>query len=95
MRALDMSEEEPADWDPNWDEDAAAELIGKLVLIGLTQLNASGTVVNKWQLRGRIIEAHKGKGIVVALEGVNAGRTYTLPPSTSAFRKAREGSFTL
>jgi len=34
---------EPADWDPNWDEDAAAELIGKLVLIGLTQLNASGT----------------------------------------------------
>jgi hypothetical protein len=32
-------------------------------------------VVNKWQLHGRIIEAHKGNGIVVALEDVNAGRT--------------------
>jgi hypothetical protein len=72
---LDVSKEEPADWDPNWDEDAASEPIGKLALIGLTQLNASGTVVNKWQLHGRIIEAHQGKGIVVALEDVNAGRT--------------------
>jgi hypothetical protein len=70
-----MSEEEPADRDPNWDEDAASELIGKLALISLTQLSASGTVVNKGQLHGRIIEDHKGKGIVVALEDVNAGRT--------------------
>ena len=90
-----MSQEEPVDWGPNWDEGAAAELIGKPVLIGLTPFNASGTVVNNWQLHGRIIEAHKGKGIFVALEDVNVGRTYTLPPSTSAFRKAREGSFTL
>ena len=90
-----MSEKEPIDWGPNWDEDAAAELIGKLVLIGLRQLDASGTVVNEWQLHGRIIEAQKGKGIVVALEGVNAGRTYTLPPSTSAFQKARKGAYTL
>jgi hypothetical protein len=65
-----MSEEEPVDWGPSCDEDAAAELIGKLALIGLTQFDASGTVVKKWQLHGRIIEARKGKGIVAAFEGV-------------------------
>jgi hypothetical protein len=90
-----MSKEEPVDWGPIWDEAAAAELIGKLVFIGLTQFDASGTEVKKWQLHGRIIEANKGKGIIVALEGVNAGRTYTLPPSTSAFRKARDGAYSL
>jgi hypothetical protein len=90
-----MTEEERVDWGPVWDEGAATELIGKLVLIGLTQFDASGTELNRWQLHGRIIEVRKDIGIIVALEGVNAGQTYTLPPSTSAFRKARAGAYTL
>ena len=34
---------------------------------------------DEWQLRGRIIEAQKGKGIVVALEGVRGERIHCRP----------------
>ena len=91
-----MGEEGPdVNWGPVWDEDVAAELIGKLVLIGLTEYDDAENVVKQWQLHGHIVETRKGEGIVVALEGVRAGETYMLPPSTSAFIKGNPGAYTL
>ena len=83
--------------EPEWDEDRARGLVGKQVLVGVTQLAADGkTVVKKEQFHGMVMSAVEGVGItVVSLSGANEGETLTLPPVTAAYQDAKPGNYRL
>jgi hypothetical protein len=78
-----------------WDETVAHELVGGLLLIGVTVLDAAGGVTDKFQVYGRVSSADQTGGIDVKLRGNREGETYTLPPDTRAFRRAKPGNYTL
>jgi hypothetical protein len=94
------SEPDEKEWDlsaerESWNEDFACTLIGRLVLVGLTRLNAGGEEIEATQFYGRVISAHKTRGITIGLEGMRAGETYNLPPDTSALHPAKRGEYRL
>ncbi len=90
---MDETPEQGAD--PNFDPKLAQELVGKRVLVGLTQLTNSGRVRHSYQLHGVVMQVDPDKGIMIALEGVRAGGTWTMPPATAAFSRASPGVYAL
>jgi hypothetical protein len=80
---------------PRWDDDFAHELVGGVLLVGITRLNAAGEEIEKIQFYGRVISAHETRGIALSLQGARDGQTYTLPPDTRAIRRAKPGRYTL
>jgi hypothetical protein len=78
-----------------WDELLANNLIGKLVLVGLTYLDAQGELLNQQQFSGRITRANQASGILLRLEGNRLGEEYNLPPDTSSLRQASLGEYRL
>src|SRR5262245_27303493 len=78
-----------------WDDDMAAHLIGKRVLVGVRKVDGSGTVNDERQMHGRVVEAQCSSGILVQLEGTEAGHTFRLPPTTGNFDKADPGEYRL
>ncbi|KWT97336.1 MULTISPECIES: hypothetical protein [unclassified Variovorax] len=78
-----------------WDASFAARLPGKLLLVGLTYLDADGKLIDKQQIFGRIMSATPRDGISLRLEGRRTGERYSLPPDTRAFRKVRPGQYRL
>lgn len=80
---------------PPWDDDLAANLPGKTVLIGVTVFDHTGKVLSRHQMHGAVASACKQRGIVIALAGVHEGRTYGLPPDTSGFHPAGPGEYHL
>jgi hypothetical protein len=87
---------EKMDGPPEWDQSEADWLIGKTVLIGITNLESDGaTIQSQGQYYGKIVRADRGFGIVIECEGVWAGETITLPPDTSAFHPADPGEYRL
>jgi hypothetical protein len=78
-----------------WDDDVAASLVGKRVLVGVRKVDGSGTVNDERQMHGRVVEARCSSGILVQLEGTEAGRTFRLPPTTGNFDKADPGEYRL
>ena len=88
--------DEAAPWDgPVWDPKLAAELVGKTVLVGVTDLAADGAVVGHRQFHGHAIRADWRAGIALRLGGERAGEEIVLPPDTRAFRPAAPGEFRL
>lgn len=73
----------------------AEEIIGCIVLIGVTMLDHEGKLVRQWQFYGEVLKADAVEGITVLLHGLRSGETYVLPPSTSAFVPAERGCYTL
>ena len=84
---------EPGDESP-WDAPFAADLIGKTLLIGLTRLDAGGSVVEQVQLYGIVTEASP-HGITIICQGDNLGQKFTVPPDLSAIVAAEPGSYRL
>lgn len=78
-----------------WDAAFAAKLPGKLLLVGLTYLDADGRLIDKQQIFGRVLSATPRDGISLRLEGRRAGERYVLPPDTRAFHKAKAGEYRL
>lgn len=79
-------------WDgPLWDPKLAVALVGKRVLVGVTELAADGTVVGRRQVHGHAIRADRRAGIAIRLAGERAGEEVVLPPDTGAFRPAAPG----
>jgi hypothetical protein len=89
-KAWNLSEERES-----WNEEFAQSLIGKLVLVGLTRLDAGGEEIQTKQFYGRVTSAHKTRGIAIKLEGMRSGETYNLPPDTSALYPAKRGEYRL
>ncbi len=78
-----------------WDPKLAVELVGKRVLVGITDLAPDGAVVGQRQFHGHAIRADRRGGIAVRLAGARAGEELMLPPDTRAFRPAAPGEYRL
>jgi hypothetical protein len=71
------------------------ELEGKLLLVGLTINDHDGGFLRREQCYGRIVSADRSKGLVIALEGSEAGKTYRLPPDLRSVQRAPRGQYRL
>lgn len=80
---------------PVWDEAVAANVIGKVVLVGLTYLEADGSLTAQQQFFGTVVSADSRQGILLALKGRRAGERYNLPPDTRAIEIASAGEYRL
>lgn len=78
-----------------WNAALASALPGKLLLVGLTYLDADGALIDKQQIFGRVLSATPRGGISLRLEGRREGERYALPPDTRSFRKAKPGEYRL
>ena len=80
---------------PVWDEELARRLKGRLVLVGLTYFDESGTLVEQREFFGHVVSANRQSGILLRLEGRQVGEQYNLPPNTRALVEASRGKYTL
>jgi RNase P/RNase MRP subunit p29 len=74
------------------DDATAARLIGKHALVGLTYVNADGTLRKHVQLHGRITAVDETK-ITMRLHG--SDEEFTLPPDPEWFEPAEPGEYRL
>lgn len=79
---------------PPFDEELAASYVGKYILLGLTFLDSQGREIRRQQLHG-VIRSASRNGILIELRGVQAGRTWNMPPALDAIRPAKPGSYSL
>ena len=80
---------------PLWDPKLAVELVGKRVLVGVTDLAPDGSVLGQRQFCGQAVRADWRAGIALRLEGARAGEEVVLPPDTRAFQPAAPGEYRL
>jgi hypothetical protein len=80
---------------PVWDETIAKTVVGKVVLVGLTYLEADGRLIEQQQFFGTVVSADSRKGILLALKGQRAGEQYNLPPDTRAIEPASTAEYRL
>jgi hypothetical protein len=79
---------------PSFDEERAAALVGKSVLVGVTYFNSDGAELRRVQLHG-IVASASAKGIMLSLRGKRRGETFTLPPDLDAITNAAPGTYRL
>ena len=84
----------PPDSEP-WDAAKADDLIGRLVLVGITYLDPSGEETGRAQFFGHVASADADAGILLKLAGSRDGDRVTLPPDLSALEPAELGIYTL
>jgi hypothetical protein len=89
----DMSDD--IDERPVWDETLAKGVVGKVVLVGLTYLEADGRLIEQQQFFGTVVSADSRKGILLSLKGQRAGEQFNLPPDTRAIEIASRGEYRL
>jgi hypothetical protein len=70
-------------------------LVGKYVLVGLTDEDARGTVVRQRQIHGRVSFADPTQGLTIELKGANDGSSFALPPDLRPFKPAPAGEYRL
>ena len=77
---------------PELDEEVAASIVGKRLLIGLTFVKYSGELIEQKQLHGIVEQISKEAGIVVRLSD---GSAYRLPPDLRGIQQAPPGTYRL
>jgi hypothetical protein len=80
---------------PVWDETVGENVVGKVVLVGLTHLEADGRLIEQQQFFGTVVSADSRKGILLSLKGQRTGEQYNLPPDTRAIEIASTGEYRL
>src|SRR5262249_35634473 len=80
---------------PPWDEDAALDMIGAMVLVGMTRVSHEGRLIRREQFYGRVVSANEQDGICLKLEGQRDGEYYWMPPTTEPYERARPGTYEL
>jgi hypothetical protein len=80
--------------DSQFDEDFAAGFVGKSILVGITTTSNEGAVISQTQLHG-VISSASAEGIDVALQGLNSGSTWRMPPCLADLSPARPGIYKL
>ena len=78
-----------------WDEEIALELIGCVVVVGITYSFPDGSLSEQHQVFGHVVAADRRDGIELRLAGRYAGKKYRLPPDTRALRRAPPGQYRL
>ena len=53
-----------------WDDVLAQDVLGKVILVGLTYPSVDGKIIEQQQFYGSVLSAHPRKGILLSL-GVN------------------------
>ena len=76
----------------DWDEHKAATLVGKYALVGVTYVDADGSVRKQIQIHGRITAVAE-TAVTMLLNG--SEEVFTLPPILAAFEPAQPGEFRL
>ena len=77
---------------PDLDEQLAARVIGKHLLVGLTFVTQSGEVIEQKQLHGIVEQITRQTGIVIRLVD---GSEYRLPPDLRGIGVAPPGTYRL
>ena len=75
---------------PMFSDASAHDLIGKTAIIGITNNDHTGRVIDHEQHHGRIVRADRTEGVVFQLA---SGEEFTLPPDLRSFRRARPGEY--
>jgi hypothetical protein len=78
-----------------WDAALAKNLVGKILLAGITFLDADKTLIEQQQFFGEVVSVDPQAGVLIALHGSRAGEQYTLPPDTRSIREASPGEYRL
>ena len=79
-----------------WDEILARELVGAIVLGGITYTDAGGEPLSNVQFYGLIAFADRTRGIAIECHGeLWKGELAHLPPSTTFFERAQPGKYHL
>jgi hypothetical protein len=86
---MGLMPERPQELDPA----AAAALVGKHVLVGLTYENLTGQPIEEKQVHGRVVRVTASEGIVLALEP--SGEEFAIPALLGALRPATPGEYRL
>ena len=73
-------------------EDAIAPLIGKTVVVRITEVNGSGSVLGHHDYRGRIIRANPEEGVAIQTP---SGSVRRFPLDLRAIYVARRGRYVL
>jgi hypothetical protein len=80
---------------PAWDDTVAHDLLGSIVIVGITYVDPEGVPESQAQYYGLVTTADKTQGILIECHGVWAGELCGLPPETAAFQKAASGTYRL
>jgi hypothetical protein len=78
-----------------WDTSLANTLVGKVLLVGITNVGDDGSVINQQQLFGRVLSTHPQNGILLSLLGQRTGEKFNLPPDTRSINAAGLGEYRL
>ena len=90
-----------ADWadqvstNPGWDQDVADDLVGAIVLVGITDAGLGEDAVEQLEMWGMVESADPEIGIEIELHGELAGESFICPPDLEAFWPAEPGIYTL
>ena len=74
------------------DEEFAAELIGTHLLVGLTNVDHAGNVIDKRQFHGKVVRASVAEGVTL-VDG--EGQEHWVPLQRDAFEPAEPGEYHL
>lgn len=80
---------------PGWDEAKAEQLLGLVVLVGITWLDPAGELIEYENFYGNVVSTHPTEGIVLRLLGSRDGESYSLPPMLDPFEPAEPGTYRL
>lgn len=94
-RPDDESWAEQVSNNPGWDQDMADELIGAIVLVGITEVDDKADAVEQYQMWGMVETVDPDAGIEIELHGELAGESWFCPPDLDAFEPASPGIYTL
>lgn len=78
-----------------WDDDIAAELVGRVMLAGISYIEPDGSVARRQQVFGEVVSVDPRRGIAIRLMGSRAGETFRLPPDTRSIQPASPGEYRL
>lgn len=84
-------------WPPNedWDDELAQDIVGAVVLVGITYKSSDGTIERQDQFFGTVVRADRDKGILIALDGQRRGQTWNMPPDIHLLSPAGPGEYRL
>jgi hypothetical protein len=74
------------------DEEFAAELLGTHLLVGVTNVDHAGRVLDQRQFHGTVVRASVSEGVIVR---DSAGHEHWVPLARDAFRPADPGEYRL
>jgi len=80
---------------PPFDSRRAAALIGKYVIVGVTDYDFERRVLAQRQVHGVVVVADAERGVAISLKGQHLGETVWLPPDLRSVKRARPGEYHL